>query len=110
MALAPPNRPEHAGLLDAGTDDSLTAGFDHTRADREVLAAEFWVAHALCVSLKVGGLGANLLGNFRIGGDYRTKRPYQLFDFSRIESSLLDLHPSFLLPCVVGIKLANRLP
>jgi len=56
--------------------------FDYTRADKQALAAELGVAHARCVSLKVVGLGANLLVHSGIGGDDRTKRPYQLFDFS----------------------------
>jgi hypothetical protein len=55
--------------------------FDYTRADKQALAAELGVAHARCVSLKIVSLSANLLIHFGIGGNDRTKRRYQLFDF-----------------------------
>jgi hypothetical protein len=46
------NRPEHAGLLEARTDDGLASGFDDARADKQMLAAKLGVAYALGISLK----------------------------------------------------------
>ena len=59
--------PEHAGLFEAGTDYGFASGFDDAGADKQVLAAELGVAHALGISLKVVCLDANLLDDFRIG-------------------------------------------
>ena len=39
--------PEHAGLPEAGADYGLASCFDDTRAGKQVLAAELWVAHVL---------------------------------------------------------------
>lgn len=60
--------PEHAGLLEAGTADRFAPGFDDSGADKEVLAAEVWVAHAGRISFKVAGLGVQLVGDFGVGG------------------------------------------
>ena len=48
--------PEHAGLFEARTDYGFAPGFDNAGADKEMLAAELWVAHAGCILLKVVGL------------------------------------------------------
>ena len=58
--------PEHAGLFQAGTDNSLATGLDHTRADKQMLTAELRVAHTLGISFKVISLIANLFDNFGI--------------------------------------------
>ena len=34
--------PEHTGFFEAGTDDRLTAGFDYTRANEQMLASKLW--------------------------------------------------------------------
>jgi hypothetical protein len=61
------SRPEHAGLFQAGTDDSLASGFDDTRADEQVLTAELRVPHTFGISLKVVCLSADLIRNIGIG-------------------------------------------
>ena len=61
------NRPEHAGLFQAGTDDSLASGFDHPRADEQVLTPELRVSHTFGISLKVVCLSADLIQNIAIG-------------------------------------------
>jgi len=76
-----------------------------------VLTAEFWIAHAFRVSLKVIRLDANLLDHFRIGGNDGTKCGYQLFDFALVEQTfLVDLHPRFLIQFVIGMQPARQLP
>jgi hypothetical protein len=54
-------------LFEAGADHVFAAGLDDARADEQVLAAKLWIAHALGISLKVVGLGANLLQKFGVG-------------------------------------------
>jgi hypothetical protein len=58
------NRPEHAGLLEAGADDGLASRFDHARADKQVLAAKLGVTHALGISLEIICLDAQFLDNY----------------------------------------------
>ena len=43
---------EHAGLFEAGADYGFAAGFNPTRADEQMLAAELWVAHTLGIGSK----------------------------------------------------------
>jgi len=44
------------------------------------------------------------------GGD-GPQRVHQFFDFPLVQQALLvDLHPSFLLDCLLGIQLARHLP
>jgi len=66
-SVGPPNCPELAGLLEAGTDHGFASRFDDARADKQVLATKLGVAHALGISLKATGLDANFLDNFRMG-------------------------------------------
>src|SRR5690242_17879323 len=40
-----PYSPEHSRSLEAGADHSLAAGFDHTRPNKQMLAAKFRIAH-----------------------------------------------------------------
>jgi hypothetical protein len=51
--VCPADSPEHAELLEPGTDYGLASGFDDTGADKQVLAAKLGVAHALGISLQV---------------------------------------------------------
>src|SRR5271166_1211668 len=62
------NGPEHAGLFEASTDYGFAPGFDNAGADKEMLAAELWVAHAGCILGKVVRLDTELLDDFRVGG------------------------------------------
>jgi len=59
-----PYRPEHSRSLEAGADHGLAAGFDHTRPNKQMLAAKLRVAHALCIPGKVVRFGAYLLSDF----------------------------------------------
>ena len=61
------NGPGHAGLLEAGADDGLAAGFDDAKADKQVRVTKLGVAHAFGISLQVGGFDAKLLDDFGIG-------------------------------------------
>lgn len=83
--ISPADRPEHAGLLEPGADHGLAAGFDDTRANKEVLFTKLGVAHTLGVSLKVVGLSANLFQNFGLSGFSGAQRENELFDFSLVE-------------------------
>src|SRR6266581_618108 len=65
-----PDGPEHSRLFEARADDGLASSFDHTRANKQVLAAKLGITHPLGISLEVISLGANLLGQWGItGGD-----------------------------------------
>ena len=66
-SVGPADGPEHAGLLEPGTDYGLASGFDDAGADKQVLAAKLGVAHAFGFSLKVCGFDAQLLDDFGIG-------------------------------------------
>src|SRR5437879_12339493 len=79
------DRPEHPRLFETRTDYGLAPSFDDSRADKELLPADLGIAHAGCISLKVIGLGANLLDHFGIRGNGGTTREYQLLDFSMVE-------------------------
>ena len=79
------NRSEHPRLFEPGTDYGLAPGFDHPRADKEVLVTKLGIAQARCVSLKVVGLDANFLDHFGVGGNDGMKGAYQLFDFPLVE-------------------------
>lgn len=111
MALAPRTVQNMPDCLRREPTTALHPGFDNIRADKEMLAAELCVAHAGCIFLKVVGLDTNLLEDFRIGGVDGGQRENQLFDFSLVKESLLvDLHPDFLAPFVVGMQFAGDLP
>jgi hypothetical protein len=109
-SVGPTNCPEHARLLEAGTDYGFASRFDDARADKQVLAAKLGVAHAFGISLKVACLDANLLDYLRIDYIDGAQREDQLFDFSLVQQPLMFLHPSFLLHGVVGVQLARQLP
>src|SRR3954469_20625148 len=83
-----PDRPEHPGSFETGTDHGLAAGLDDARADKQVLSAELGISHPFRIPLEVIRLGANLLGHFAIGGVDRSKRAHQLLDFAFVEQSL----------------------
>src|SRR5258708_37772335 len=106
-----PDGPEHSRLFEARADDRLASSFDHTRANKQVLAAKLGITHPLCISLEVIGLGANLLGQWGIvGGDGPQPTP-PFFDFPPFPHALLaDPHPSFLLDFPVGRTPAPHLP
>src|ERR1700680_4665112 len=109
--VASPDGPEHSRLFEARADDRLASSFDHTRANKQVLAAKLGITHPLCISLEVIGLGANLLRQWAITGGDGAQRTHQFFDFPLIQQALVvDLHPSFLLDFLVGIQLARHLP
>jgi len=111
MALAPRTVQNIPDCFQPGADHSLAPGFDHPRADKQVLAAKLGKAHALGISLEVAGLGANLLGHLGIGGNDGTKRNHQLFDFALVEqASLVHLHPDFLVHLVIGMQPARQFP
>src|ERR1700733_12949999 len=100
-----PDGPEHSRLFETRADHSLASSFNHTRADKQVLAAKFGITHALCIPREVIGLDANLLLQGGIAGVEGPQRGHQFFDFPLVQQALLvDLHPSFLLGW------ANRLP
>jgi hypothetical protein len=50
-SVGPADSPEHAGLLEPGTDYGLAPGFDDAGSDKQVLAAEFVIAHTFGISL-----------------------------------------------------------
>src|SRR5665811_2528842 len=77
--------PEHAGLFEASTDYGFAPGFDNAGADKEMLAAELWVAHAGCILGKVVRLDTELLDDFRVGGGDGAQGENQLFDFSLVK-------------------------
>jgi len=66
-SIGPADSPEHAGLLEPGTDYGLAPGFDDAGANKQVLVTKLGVAHAFGISLKVGGFDAQLLDDFGIG-------------------------------------------
>ena len=109
IALAPRtvrNIPE--GLR---TDDGLAAGFHHAGADEQVLAAERGVAHTCGAPLEVIRLSANLFEYFGVGGSKGAQRSNQLFDFPLVEQPfLVQLHPGFLSPFVVGVESPRQVP
>src|SRR5207245_391026 len=61
-----PYSPEHARPFEAGADYSLAARFDHTRANKQMLAPKLGISHALRIPRKVVRFRAYLLGNVGI--------------------------------------------
>ena len=55
------NGPEHAGSLQARSDDALAASFHDTGANEQSLAAELRIAHPTGIGGEVFGLFENLL-------------------------------------------------
>ena len=103
--------PEHAGLFEAGADDGFAASLHDPRADEQVLAAELGVAHARGVGLKVVGFGVNLFSQAGIEGSQLAQRENQFLDLAFVQQAfLVDLHPSRLLACIVGIEQARDAP
>ena len=58
-----PYGPEHTRSFEAGADYRLAARFDHTRANKQMLAPKLGISHALRIPRKVVRFGAYLLGN-----------------------------------------------
>jgi hypothetical protein len=102
--------PEHAGLFEAAADDGFAAGFDHARADEQVLATELGIAHALGVVLKVSGFDSDAVRNHRRGGIESSKEPNQLFDFPAVEFGLVAKHPLLLTQDVAGVQKSSHVP
>ena len=76
-----------------------------------MLRAEFGVAHALGVFLKVVSLHADLFRQLRIGRNDGTKRGHQIFNLPLIQQRvLMDNHPAFLLSLLVGKQFAGQFP
>src|SRR2546426_11562608 len=84
-----PDGPEHSRLFEARADDRLASSFDHTRANKQVLAAKLGITHPLCISLQVIGLGANLLGQWGITGGGGPQPTHPFFGFSLFPPALL---------------------
>src|SRR5439155_12776574 len=66
--IGSPNGPEHSRTFETGSDHGFTSGFDDARAHKEVLATKLGIFHPLRVALKVVGLAAYLLDDFRMAG------------------------------------------
>src|ERR1017187_3997212 len=76
-----------------------------------MLRAEFGVAPALGVFLKVVSLNADLFRQLRIGRYDGTKRGHQIFNLPLIQQRvLMDNHPAFLLSLLVGEQFAGQVP
>jgi hypothetical protein len=82
-----PDRPEHAGLLEPGTDHSLASGLDYTRSDKEMLPAKLGVTNAIRVPLEAFRLCANLVGHLGIAEIDGAQSDHELFDFALAEPS-----------------------
>ncbi len=67
MALAPRTVQNIPDCLRREPMTVLQPASNDAGADKQMLATEFGIAPALGISLKVFGLGANLLGNFDSG-------------------------------------------
>lgn len=96
--------PEHTGFFEAGTDDRLTAGFDYTRANEQMLASKLGVAHTL------GIFAQNSRPRYEPCPELRrywvrwsaTRRP--VFDFAFVEQPLLvDFHLGLLIGWIVRV-------
>src|SRR6266481_3198536 len=61
-----PYSPEHTRSFEAGADHSLAARFDHTRANKQMLAPKLGISHTLRIPRKVVRFRAYLLGNVGI--------------------------------------------
>src|SRR6266446_175394 len=61
-----PHGPEHTRSFEAGADYRLAAGFDHTRANKQMFAPKLGISHALRIPRKVVRFRAHLLGNVGI--------------------------------------------
>src|SRR5437879_13370174 len=88
-----PYSPEHTRSFEAGADYSLAARFDHTRANKQMLAPKLGISHALRIPRKVVRFRAYLLGIVGIVSIHGTKREHQLFDFSLLPPLLVACDP-----------------
>ena len=50
------NSPEHAGSLQARSDDGLAAGFNYAGANEESLLTKLWIAHPAGIGCEVFSL------------------------------------------------------
>src|SRR5215467_10113955 len=80
-----PDSPEHSRLFETRADDRLAAGFDHPRANKQVLTTKFGIPHALCISFEVIGLSTNLLGDGGMAAGDRPQHARQFFDFAFVQ-------------------------
>jgi hypothetical protein len=98
-------------LFETRADHRLASSFNHTGANKQVLAAKVGITHTLCIPREVIGLGANLLVHGGIAGVDGPQRAHQFFDFPLVQQALLvNLYPSFLLGLVLRIELARHRP
>src|SRR6185437_5156644 len=104
------DRPEHAGLFEAGADNSLAPGFNHSGAYEQVLASESGIAHAFGVVLKVGGFDSDGIGNRGCGGIDASKEANQFFDFAAIKFGLMAQNPLLLSWDVARVQKASQRP
>src|ERR1700723_1470236 len=103
--------PEHSRLFETRAGHRLASSFNHTRANKQVLAAKFGITHPLSIPREAIGLGANLLVQGGLADVDGPERAYQFFDFPLVQQAfLVALHPSFLLAFVLGIYLARYRP
>src|SRR5665213_2199392 len=96
--------PEHAGPFEARADDGFAACFDHAGADEQVLASEFWIAHALGVALEVSGLDSDGVCNRGSAAIDASEKLYQLFDIAAVGFGLVTEDPLLLSRHVAGVE------
>jgi hypothetical protein len=79
-----PHGPKHARLFQRRADHCITAGFDHARAGKQVLATKPGITHPLRIFVEVVCLGANLLGQWGLAEamDRSPLTSFSIFPFS----------------------------
>ena len=76
-----------------------------------MLRAEFRVAHALGILLKIISLNADLFEQLRIRGNDGTKRGHKIFNLTLIEQLVfMNRQPALLFNLLVGKQFASQIP
>src|SRR5438132_3647173 len=105
--ISAPDSPEHAGSLEARSDDALAASFHHAGANEESLAAELWIAHPVGIGCEVFSLCQNLLSQVGMSGDMCSsdlaEASHQRFNAAVIQQVFHGSHPEFFRRRIMGV-------
>ena len=99
-------------MLEPRADYGFAASLDHAGPYKQVLGAEFGIAHTLSVAVEVFGFYADGFDQFRVPVGLRqfAKRRDQFFDFAVFQPIQLVPQPALLGDFIGRIQLASQIP